>query len=1315
MCEGLMLRSNSCLQNAHKVLLLASIFLPTVAAPIALAYNSSARMAPDKSPVVGSYSALPLSFERNDGQVDSHVRYFSRGTGYLLSLSDNDAVITLRKKAPEPTRQNERGSRQFEALPVGDARTDSIRMSLVDSSQQAKAAGDDPLPGTVNYFLGSDPSRWRSGVPTFKRVKYTGVYPGVNLVYYGNQRQLEFDFEVAPNADPSPIELSFAGARKLKLNRDGDLIISTSGGEVSFHKPVIYQTVAGVKQPVEGRFRLDSSRTVKFSLGAYDHTKSLIIDPILGYSTYLGDASFAQAVAVDSAGNAYVTGSTEADFPTTPGAFQNGKFPKLNPMDYSVYVTKFNSTGTALLYSTYIGGSNDDQGMAIAVDSNGNAYVGGLSYSSDFPVTSGAFQSSNHSVSIANGFVAKLNSTGTQLIYSTYLGGTNEDVVRAIAVDASGNAYVSGTSESSDFPVTPGAFQSTNKIAQPPYATVFLTKLNSSGSGLMYSTYLGGSCDDEIGGISLDALGFVYLAGNTCSTDFPTTPGAFETTPPTLLMGNSFVTKMNPTGSGLAYSTYLEGGAQAIAVDSSGDAYVTGFDLAGFPTTPGAFQPAPHGGSLSENVFVAKLNPSASALIYATYLGGSKSIFPGNDAADWGSGIQVNASGEAIVTGYASTIDFPVTTGAFQTQNNTMLDSGDFGSFLAKFNSTGSALLYSTFLGGSGAGYFAYECGDCVLGMTLDSSGNVYLVGKDESSDFPLSLGAYQSLQSYGFVTMFNANEMVTLPATTTTVTANVNPQATETPAIFTAQVQPASGDSAPTGWIGFSADLAPWWVTTLDSTGSATYSISTLPSGPNSIAVQYYGDDNNAPSTATMIENIDITSGNLPSVMSLTASANPVNYGTSVAFTVSVQDPSGKGVPEGTIRLQSNGGPAGRIGTLDITGKTIITTDQLPAGTDQVSAIFFPSNNSYASSNDTITENVTPLGATPAPVFSVPSGTYTSAQTVTLSDSSPSADVLYSYAPVVGLFSEYQQPFVVSGSETIEAMAVIAGYSPSPLVSVTYVIAPNGVAPTPTISPASGTYTFAQQINITDSVNPANIYYTTDGTTPTLSSTAYGNAFQISSSQTIKAMSFADGYSPSAVASATYTINLAAPSFTVSGTAVTITPGATTANTSTISLTPAGGFTGSVALTASVTSSPTGAQYPPTLSFGSTSPVSITGTTAGIANLTVTTTAATSSSLSDPKRPGAPWYAAGGATLACLLLFGMPARRRSSRTILGMLALLVALTASVMACSGGGNGGGGGGGAGGIAGTTAGNYTITLTGTSGSTTETGTVTLTVQ
>jgi hypothetical protein len=619
-------------------------------------------------------------------------------------------------------------------------------------------------------------------------------------------------------------------------------------------------------------------------------------------------------------------------------------------------------------------------------------------------------------------------------------------------------------------------------------------------------------------------------------------------------------------------------------------------------------------------------------------------------------GVAVDASGNAIITGSTDSIDFPLTAGTFQTQNYIMLDSGDYGSFFAKLNSTGTTLLYSTYLSGTGPGDYSDDCIDCVHGMALDTEGNAYLAGEVGSTDFPLSLNAYQSSTAGAFVTKFNASGMVALPTTTTTITANANPQATATPAIITAQVKSSSGKGTPSGSIAFSANQSPWWVTTLDSTGSASYSISTLPSGANAIAVRYYGDDNNAPSTGSMTENIDVTSGDLPTVMTLTPNANNVLYGSPIAFAISVNDPSGKSVPEGTISMQTNTIGFVQTTTLDATGKTTITTDQLPAGTSQVGAIFYPSNGSYAGSSATITENVKPLGVAPAPVFSVPSGTYTSTQTVALTNSSPAADILWADEPVVGGYSVYQKPLVISGSDSIQAYAIIAGYSPSPTVSATYVIAPNGTLPTPVISPASGSYTFAQQINITDSVTGTDIYYTTDGTTPTLSSTAY-SAFQISTSQTIKAIAFANGYAPSAVATATYSINVLPPDFTMTLSPSTFTLGAGETATSTVTVTPANGFMGSVSLSCSGLPAGGSCTFNPT--FISTS---------GTSTLTLGYSGGASSNQFPSRLPFVPM------TSVALVIGLISFRQKRSRWPI-LLAVAGTLSMFSMTCCGGGGG----------------------------------------
>ena len=498
---------------------------------------------------------------------------------------------------------------------------------------------------------------------------------------------------------------------------------------------------------------------------------------MLAYSTYLGGSGTdgglgGGGIAVDASGSAYVVGSTQsADFPTTPGAFQTtfggGGCGPLGCTQHA-FLSKLNATGSALLYSTYLGGSGYDGGSGVAVDGSGNAYVTGSTNSSDFPTTPGAFQRQYHGGSglctggvCSNAFVSKLNAMGSGLVYSTYLGGSVRDGASGIAVDTSGNAYLTGNTVSFDFPTTPGAFQTTSGGGF--YGDAFVSKLNAGGSALVYSTFLGGSSDDWGSGIAVGASGSAHVTGATDSSDFPTTPGAFQTS----LAGtcfectNAFVTKLNAAGSALVYSTYLGGsnsdGGFGIAVDASSNAYVTGSATSSnFPVTPGAFQTI-YGGN--GDAFISKLNPADSTLVYSTYLGGSN--------ADWGGAVAVDSSGNAYVTGTADSSDFPTTPGAFQ---STCAGGSGYPSpcrdgFVSKLGAAGSALVYSTYLGGSND-----EEG---LGIALDASGNVCVTGWTSSSDFPTTPGAFQTI--YGgngdaFVTKFSSSSpgLVLAPSSVT-------------------------------------------------------------------------------------------------------------------------------------------------------------------------------------------------------------------------------------------------------------------------------------------------------------------------------------------------------------------------------------------------------------------------------------------------------------------------------------------------------------------------------------------------------------------
>jgi uncharacterized protein (TIGR03437 family) len=607
-----------------------------------------------------------------------------------------------------------------------------LRMKLAGANPQAQVEGLGRLPGKSNYFIGSNPDKWRINIPHYTKLQYRDAYPGINLIYYGNHRQLEYDLVVAPGADPKQINLAFEGARQMRIDANGDLVLLTTSGEIRQHQPVIYQEVGGIRQAVSGHYALKGERAVGFEVGEYDPDRTLIIDPVVSYSTYLGGSNTetGNGIALDPSGNVYLTGTTSStNFPSTSGAFQSA----LGGGD--IFVTKINAAGTAILYSAYFGGSNSDVSYGIAVDAVGQAYVTGATASSDFPATPGALRAI-----FAGGeaFVAKLSASGDSLHYATYLGGSRNEIGYGIAVDANGQAHVSGFTVSSDLPVTAGSFQTTFGTGS---ADAFVTKLNASGSTLLYCTYLGGSGTDEGRSITLDTAGNAYVAGNTNSTNFPTATGAFQTTSG----GNFdiFITKLNPTGTALGYSTYLGGGsadrATGIAIDTAGNVYVTGDtassnSTAKFPTTPNAFQSTFGGGSPASDAFVTKLNANGSGLIYSTYLGGS-----GTDKA---LGIAVDSAGQAYMTGstfsaIVSANNFPTTPGTFQAAYR-----GNIDAFVTKLNTSGTALIYSTYLGVGGN-----EVG---AGIALDSAGYALVMGNTSSANFPTTPNVSQPTSSGG-------------------------------------------------------------------------------------------------------------------------------------------------------------------------------------------------------------------------------------------------------------------------------------------------------------------------------------------------------------------------------------------------------------------------------------------------------------------------------------------------------------------------------------------------------------------------------------
>jgi len=771
---------------------------------------------------------LPLAFEANHGQTDTQVKFLSRTGGYTLFLTADEAVLALSGKKANTNKAKAVGvSHSLQSGTAEQKVGGVLRMKLRNANPAARVTGTDELAGKSNYFIGNDAAKWHSNVPTYAKVKYEGIYSGIDLVYYGNQRQLEYDFVVAPGADPHRIAFNVRGAKMIRQAKSGELVFKVGEDEIRWHIPVVYQEKNGTRQEIAAHYAITDPNRVGFEVAKYDPSRPLYIDPLI-YSTYLGgsEADYGQAIALDSSGYAYVTGQTAStDFPITPGAFQT--------TCCGTFVTKFNPSGSALVYSTYLGGTSGVS-SSIAVDSEGNAYVTGYTESTDFPVTPGAFQTTCGNPT-ACAFVTKFNPTGSALVYSTYLGGSGGqgfgDYGQDIAVDSGDNAYVTGLTGSSNFPVTPGAFQTT-------YGGAFVTKFNPTGTALIYSTYLGGSGVAQGYGIEIDNSGNAYVTGEAGS-DFPTTPGAFQTT----LGGgevDAFVTKFNPTGSALIYSTYLGGsgsdGGLRIAVDTEGNVYVTGWTKStDFPVTPGAFQMSCSNSRHCENAFVTKLNPTGSDLGYSTYLRGT----------DAGQDIAVDSVGNAYVTGQAVR-HFPVTRGAIQEKTS------DVAAFVTKFNATGSALAYSTLLGGSDSDSCWQTWGQ---GIAVDSEGNAYVTGSTCSTDFQITPGAFQTTYGGGGEDAF-VTKLQMLAATMTTLTSSPNPSTYGQAVIFTAVVT-SSGGAPPDGeTVSFMKGKAVLGTGTL-SGGSATFTTSTLPVGTTSVTAVYGGDSNFAGSTSKPVKQV--------------------------------------------------------------------------------------------------------------------------------------------------------------------------------------------------------------------------------------------------------------------------------------------------------------------------------------------------------------------------------------------------------------------------------------------------------------------------
>ncbi len=651
---------------------------------------------------------LPLSFEPNVGQTHTAVRFLARMPGQTVFVTPSEIVLALH----------------------GHRNTTALRLTFPGSSH-SEPEGLERMDARTYYFLGARPEQWKTNVPGFRRIRRRNLYPGVDAILYGSGKRLEYDFIVAPGADPTLIRLRFDGARTVRIDSSGDLLIDTGAGPVRHNKPVAFQPTSHGRRTVAARYVAAGAGEFAFQLDPYDRAQALVIDPVVTFSTFIGGSGLdeARGVAVDAQGNVYVAGTTHSpDFPVTPGVHQpdyrQGQFPG------DAFVAKLRPDGKSLVYSTFLGGARTDVATDIAVDALGRAYIAGYTDSADFPTTAGAFQPFNKSqASFAEGFVAKLSPDGSALQYSTFLGGESFDRVNAIAVDAQGGAYVGGASDSHSFPTTPSAFQT--RCPGGGFGA-FAARLNPAGTALSFSTFLCGAANDEARDIAVDSEGNAFVAGTTASSDFPTTAGALRPAGPG--DGDGFLAKLSADGRSLLYSTYFGGSgpdeATSVALDPGGRAHVAGFTRsADLPTTSGAIQPQHADGGLSEDAFVAAFDPSGAALLYASYLGG-----PGPDQAET---IAVDSAGAVYVAGWTASADFPSTPVRCQTSYR-----GNRDAFLTRLNSAGG-LEYSVFLGGLQD--------DRALGVAVGPTGDAYVAGQTWSANFTSTVGAFRDAYQPGY------------------------------------------------------------------------------------------------------------------------------------------------------------------------------------------------------------------------------------------------------------------------------------------------------------------------------------------------------------------------------------------------------------------------------------------------------------------------------------------------------------------------------------------------------------------------------------
>lgn len=1293
-------------------LCLGSLGLATFGQTSPATVPSPAKAAPSTHAMI-HYGQLPLSFEPNRGQTSSNVQWLARGPEYTLFLTGNDAVLEMNKITPA-----KRDSADPKDLKPSIS-SSVMRMSLIGARTPEQAAGEDLQSGKANYFTGNDPAKWQHDVPMYGKVHMQGVYPGVDLKYYGHRGELEYDFVVAPGADPAAIRLRFDGA-KPTLAANGDLVLPVEGGpEVRFNKPVVYQTVDGVRQPVTGSFVIADNKAgeqVSFQLGAYDHSRELIIDPTLLFVGVFGTGNYetqAIGMAVDASGEIILTGETsDVNLPVTTNAYQttcNQDSTIAAANNYvrcggssegylgSAFITKISADGTSLVYSTYLHGfSGSELGQAVATDAAGDAIVLGQTGSSDFPVTSNAYQSlcmpyyqpkgvvggdpsdfypiAQHcDGNFAGGgtewvsggptlFVAKLDPTGSTLLYSTFFGGTQPTYPNGLALDSAGNIYFTSFLQyqagqiasnyypqngNVPFPVTSSAFQTQNAAQQ----ITTLSVLSADGQTLLYSTLFGATNTPNPSWIqplslALGSNGIAYVGGYTYSDSVPTTAGAVRPACVDSSVYNggnedgfcegytAWLAAFDTTQSGAAslkYATYIGGpeipGGNApqnqvlgLAADSENNVYATGLTTSSsYPTTKGAYQTACQQvlGSVGQtycgqSAFLTKINPTGTAYVWST-------LFEGNQQSiDYGQNIGFDTSGKVYLYGYDNnyTFDLPWVN---PLEGRPGSSSGASYPFLATFSPDGSTLLFSTPLGNMSPN----AANDFPVGMVLDSANNIYFAGYGaDNGSMAATAGTYSTVASgasnrtyFGKISPLLASSATTLVITPTTATTGQT-------VTFTATV--AGTTPTPTGTVTLtntSTNPATTLGTITLANGTGQFTTSTLAVGSYSVTAAYSGDSTYDVSTSTA-KTLTIQALATPTLV-VTPSSFSLTTKQALSVEVSVSGGSGNPTPTGSVTL-SGGGYASAATSLSSGSATIvIPASSLSVGADTLT-VSYSGDSNYSSATGTASVTVTAVPLTP---------------TVKVTPAENALD---------------------TGSA----------------LSVTAAVTGAGATPTGTVTLTGGGYTSAA---VTLSGGSATIAI------PANSLGAGTDTLTVSYS----------GDSNYAAGTGTASVTVTASVFTLSATTpAAVAPGSPA--TSTVTVTTATGYAGTVTLACALTTSPSGATNLPTCSGGSSTVALSGGATTGTATITVSSTSASSAMLVWPKAggKGRGWAGAGGAVLAFLVLLVTPARRRSWRSMLGVLVLMAAL-GTLAGCGGKktppttGN-----------LGTTAGVYTFTVTGT---------------